>query len=354
MPSDTTIRRFFDKFSWSLNDEVFPLLYGWFFNQLQFDNYTLDIDSSVLIRYGDQQGAETGYNRIKPGRKSQHPLIAFIHECKMVCNYWNRSGKAYTSNNMLAFLNATLNILEGKKIGLLRADSGFCSDEIFKQLEDDPRFINYIIAARLYVPVKRAIVAQNHWINVEKGIWVAETQYRAQDWEKSRRMIMIRQDIASRPKATGKELNLFGFENVFAGYRYGCLITNMDLPAYQIWRLYKQRGDSENRIKELKYDFGFDSFNVKNFWATEAALSFVMIAYNLISLFKQVVYQSKIFPQLKTIRHQCFAVGAYYIKKGRENILKLSLTMKRREWFTGLWNNSKTFLLPVEYQWNVY
>ena len=36
---------------------------------------------------------------------------------------------------------------------------------------------------------------------------------------------------------------------------------------------------NENRIKELKYDFGFDSFNLKGFFPTEAALIFVMIAF---------------------------------------------------------------------------
>jgi hypothetical protein len=28
---------------------------------------------------------------------------------------------------------------------------------------------------------------------------------------------------------------------------------------------YRGRVDAENRIKELKYDFGFDSFNLKTF-----------------------------------------------------------------------------------------
>ncbi|MBK7243886.1 MAG: transposase [Saprospiraceae bacterium] len=45
-----------------------------------------------------------------------------------------------------------------------------------------------------------------------------------------------------------------------------------------MWTLYRQRADAENRIKELKYDFGSSSFNVNGFYATEAALNFVMIA----------------------------------------------------------------------------
>ena len=32
-------------------------LYSWFFNHLKFDNFTLDIDSSVMMRYDEQQGS---------------------------------------------------------------------------------------------------------------------------------------------------------------------------------------------------------------------------------------------------------------------------------------------------------
>ena len=54
------------------------------------------------------------------------------------------------------------------------------------------------------------------------------------------------------------------------------------------------RADCENRIKELKYDFAADSFNMKDFWATEAALNVVMLAYNLMSLFRQVLLNTSI------------------------------------------------------------
>lgn len=43
------------------------------------------------------------------------------------------------------------------------------------------------------------------------------------------------------------------------------------------------------RIKQLKADFGLDAFNLQDFWATEAALGFAMLAYNLMSLFRQAV-----------------------------------------------------------------
>jgi hypothetical protein len=50
--SGTTFGRFFKKFPPSMNYEIFIDLYSWFFEQIQFDNYTLDADSSVIPRYG--------------------------------------------------------------------------------------------------------------------------------------------------------------------------------------------------------------------------------------------------------------------------------------------------------------
>ena len=39
-------------------------------------------------------------------------------------------------------------------------------------------------------------------------------------------------------------------------HRYSAYMTNMKLPAAEVWRQYRGRGDAENRIKELKYDWG--------------------------------------------------------------------------------------------------
>jgi hypothetical protein len=88
----------------------------------------------------------------------------------------------------------------------------------------------------------------------------------------------------------------------------------MNLAPAEIWRLYRGKANTENRIKELKYDFGFDSFNLKDFYATETALIFVMIAYNLMALFITFVLQEKTKKTLSTLRYKTFAIGAYFKK----------------------------------------
>jgi len=63
MAGHRAFKRYFQKFDQATNQRVFTSLYQWFFGNLHFDNYTLDFDSSVLTRYGNQQGAKKGYNQ---------------------------------------------------------------------------------------------------------------------------------------------------------------------------------------------------------------------------------------------------------------------------------------------------
>lgn len=162
---------------------------------------------------------------------------------------------------------------------------------------------------------------------------MASVLYAVNVWGKERRMVMVRQRVSRRPKATGKALRLFGEDVEIKNYRYGCFVTSLEFPAHLVWKLYRVRADAENRIKELKYDFGADSFNMQSFSATETAMNCVMLAYNLMSLFRQVVVCSKVQPTLKTMRYKVFAAGGYLVKNGNKRILKLCIAMRRRQWF---------------------
>ena len=284
--------------------------------------------------------------RKKPGRNSHHPLMAFVADVRMTVNFYLRSGNAYTTNNFYNFLENTFERLEGKTIGLLRADSGFYDKKIFEYLENRLKPVNYIIAAKFYRPLKLAIAREKTYLRLDDAIEISDTMYQSPDWENPRRMIIARQEINTRPKATGKQLRLFGEEEVYKDYRYSCFITNLRLSAKMIWDAYRNRADAENWIKELKEDFGADSFNVEDFFATESALNFVMMGYNLMSLFRQAILNTKTRPQLKTLRYRVFAIGAYITKNGNDRILKLSLAMKRRSWFEGLWSSTNLFSWP--------
>ncbi|MDX9883763.1 MAG: IS1380 family transposase [Prolixibacteraceae bacterium] len=335
-PAQDVYKRYFARFTQGTNQRVSDHFYSWIFNSVQFDNYTLDCGSSVLTRYGEQQGAKRGYNPHRQGRASHNPIIAFVSDVKLVANLWLRSGNTGSAEGFIPFLEDTFTKLQGKNISLLRLDSGFFGKDVFDYLEEKEKPINYIVAARFYGPIQRIIAGTQVWTTLDDGIGISELQYKGQSWDKPRRMIVVRQKIEKRPKAAGKMLKLFQDEDYYRQYRYSAYITNLTLSAADVWRLYRGRGDAENRIKELKYDFGFDSFNMQSFFETEAALIFAMLAYNLMALFRQFLLNSKVQHTLSTLRYRTFAIGAYFQKINNKYTLKLSLNLKRRKWFSGL------------------
>lgn len=187
MAGHNAYQRYFRKFTIAINQRVFPHLSQWFFNQIKLDNYTLDVDSTVLTRYGTQQGAVKGYNPQKPRRNSHHPLLAFVDECKMIANFWFRSGNAYTTNHFLAFLQDTIDRLQGKRVSLLHADSGFYGKGIFDFIEESK--IRYIIVARHYSTIQRKVAALKDWWTLQNGLQITETTYQSDAWETPRRLL---------------------------------------------------------------------------------------------------------------------------------------------------------------------
>ena len=127
-------QRYFNKFSQAVNQRVFGELSSRFFSELLFDNYTLDFDSTVMVREGNQEGAVKGYNPKRPGRPPHHPLLAFVSDIRMIANYWLRPGNTVSSSNYFSFLEDTLSRLRNKTVGLIRMDSGFFTKEILDHL----------------------------------------------------------------------------------------------------------------------------------------------------------------------------------------------------------------------------
>ncbi|SDY84782.1 IS1380 family transposase [Nitrosomonas halophila] len=234
MANFKAIMRFFRKFDQATTMHVFGRLYRWFFGKLQLNHLTLDLDSTVMTRYGEQEGAARGYNPRKPGRYSHHPLMAFIADARMIANLWLRPGNSHSANNALAFLDDTLDKLGGKQVALLRADSGFSDAAFLNDL--DQRSTHYLIALKLNQPLQNALVDQTGWWVLDEGIEVIAFDYQAPCWDKPRRIVGIRQKIDVRPDAKGKQLSLFADDPALACYRFGALVTDLDLSAEELWR----------------------------------------------------------------------------------------------------------------------
>jgi len=338
VPSTSTFTRFFRRFRQPQVEEVFGYLSRWFWEQLQPATLTVDLDSTVLTRFGHQEGSVLGYNPLRRGKPCQHPLLAFAAELRMVVHAWMRPGNTRSGCNAEAFFREVQALLSGRhRIGLVRGDSGFSADSLLSLWEAEA--INYIVSARMMPPVRRQLSGMTNWVEIEPGVSVSELQYHALGWKEPRRLVVVREQAS--PSKRGRWLL------EVPGYSYCVYLTNLTLPPMEIKRLYDARADSENRIKELGEDFGLSGFVSQKFWATEAALRAVILAYNLMALFRQAVLKTAHYQMLATLRVQCFAIGASLGRKGHKRILRLGLSPPRRAWFEGLFASSKQFALPL-------
>jgi hypothetical protein len=139
--SITAVTRFFNRFSsWQGNEFLADKLWKYTFDKIvPWEKITEDFltfDSTVLTRYGSQEGAKKGSNPKRKGRLSHHPILAFLSDSKYVVNLWNRSGDTSSGNAIVDFCTQALERLAGRvKIKGFLCDSGFYKIEFIKYAE---------------------------------------------------------------------------------------------------------------------------------------------------------------------------------------------------------------------------
>lgn len=289
---------------------------------------TLDLDSTVFERYGRQEGSLKGYNPRKHGRPSHHPLLAILAEAKLVLHAWLRSGNTASARGVKAFLAETLaRVPEDFRFYAVRADSGFFVSELLAELEQ--RALPYVIAVRMNPLLRRAVAGIRQWQPFAAGLEAGETTYCAHSWNAPRRLVVVRELLHERPEARGRKLL------EVPGYSFHVLVTTLSLNPVETWRFYNSRAESENRLKELKEDFGADGFCLQSFDGTEAAFRLICFLFNLIADFKREVMQDES-PRLMTLRTQVLVIGAILGAEGRYRVLRLGLRDRWRQRFAAL------------------
>lgn len=346
MPSQSTLSRFFPKYTQQKSDEIFSDLNQWWFNELGYTNLTLDVDSTVITRFGHQEGAEKGYNPKRKGRKSHHPIIAFLAEPKMIANAWMRTGDSASSTEFKEFLDNTFTMVPRESIGLLRGDSGFCSNNILKYLEKIE--LKYIIAMPMKSGLVDRILEAKKWVSSERqGVDLCSFLYKARGWSKYRRIVVVRKDVEKLPNCGGK--TLFSQQDDYLRYRYSAFVTTSEYSDQLVWLTYRHRAEAENQIKELKYDYGIEGFCFHDMDATEFAFRWVMVAYNLMSYIRNAIVVSKVKHTLSTLRYNCIAIGAYLVTSGRQKKLMLAVNGKKRDYIDSLFHKISSFHPPNKY-----
>jgi hypothetical protein len=317
-PVDDTIRNLFKRFSQGQGQRFFSGLWSWQLERLPEcgPGYSLDLDSTVFERYGQQQGALRGPNPRKHGRPSHHPLVAVLAEAHFLLHGWLRSGNCGTARGAVEFLKEALALLPEKHhIRVLRADAGFFDQQLLGFLEQ--RGLSYIVVARMTRWLKREAARVTQWRALDEHYAVGEFSLQLLGWDRPRRFVVIREQLrAERPSLGRKLLDV-------PGYTFRVFVSNLALPPEEIWRDYNRRADMENRIAELKHDLAADDFCLHEFFATEAAFRSILLLFNLLGEFQRACGLAS-YRQPATLRAQVFLCGALLGRAGHRLVLHLS------------------------------
>ena len=287
---------------------------------------TLDLDSHVKTVYGHQQRASVGYNPKKPGRPSFHPLFCFVGETRDFLHGLFRTGKAHSCRGVKRFVDECLKkIPDGIREIYLRADSGFYDGEFLDYLE--MKKIVYAIVVKLYPWIQMELLGLKYR-DIGGGISVGEMRYTGIGWKAPRRMVVIREE-KREDKRKKKQPTLFEL----IGYSYQVIVTNIEwMSPEEVWRFYNGRANVENMIKEGILSYSLD-VNISHFYGANVAhFHLVMLAYNLMNLFKELVLEQKDKKRMgKWIRQRFLLIAGRLVSGGRRLILKLQEDWAYRE-----------------------
>jgi hypothetical protein len=209
---------------------------------------------------------------------------------------------------------------------LVRLDGGFAGPKIFDFLDDEPR-VDYVVGfantagrARLaprLLPRARRLSRQSGRTERVYG----ERRYAARKWSRRRRII-LKAEVVRHPGRGPKDNPRF-------------LITNLrQTPRWIYERIYCERGNVENRIKELKDGLQIDRTSCSRFLANQFRVFLTAAAYILMQeLRSHAAPTCRARLQVTTLRERLLKLAVQVSASVRRIVLRLS------EWspFADVW-----------------
>lgn len=272
---------------------------------------TLDVDSSIFEVESKKEGADRAYN----GKFGLHPLVCFIAENGDWIHLRMRRGSAYTSKGAGSFLAECLGKLPPTVWVRLRGDSGFYNKRFVEKCEQ--RGVTFTITADQTSRLLKEIgkLSDDKWEECKKGWEIAEFKYCPVGWIGEYRYIVKREEIEQ-----GRQIDIFNGK-----YKYFVFVTNFRVGSpYLLMKFHLKRGNMENYIKEAKIGFNLEQLPTRQFHANWVYMLIGMLAYNLISWMKRLV-----FPRgyrnsfIKKLQFRFIQIGGILVCTGRRLILYL-------------------------------
>lgn len=325
IPGEDALRRFFEsidsekgrEWMYSVNDILYKSL---------SNPYILDWDSTVTTRYGEQEQVEIGYNPMKPGRGSHHPLVCSVSGLRLCLDLDFRPGDSSSSDGWITMMERLFSKLpHDKKPFLNRGDVAFCSETFLNWHESSIDRPRYLFKLRKTNRIKEAIsqVHENAWEGAASfgALQVVETRLKLHGWSCDRRIILGRRLISKQ--SPEESCTLFGI----CQFEYYAWVTNLSISqfnTFQIVELYQQRADCENIFDELKNQWGLSGFCSQHAHVTEIAARLTLLSYNLWSLFVRF-FSGKSHQEAKTSRRDYLLHASQLVETARGRILQMTI-----------------------------
>jgi len=280
---------------------------------------TIDIDSRAENVEGNLEGAVKGYNPGFRGNKCYNILYAFCDNLKAFITGFRRMGNAYTSNGAAEMIKEIIaNLKDDVDNIIFRMDSGYFSEEILKVIEGAE--FQYVIKAKHYSTMVETAYSEFNleWTKIENtNKEYALVTMKLKDWERARDFVISRK---RKPDEETLQESLFEYDK----YEHDFYVKNKMLTPIETIEYYAKRANSENYIKETKYDMNIGKLKMHSFWSNEAFFQIMMLVYNIFLLFKkdntsEVEYRQ----QINTFRLKYVYVSGKIITTGRKIILKI-------------------------------
>jgi len=341
IPEETTFGRLWKEFHWSSVNSLESLNHlmrkkAWGKVMQQGMTYFwhlrwmwIDVDSTVVPVFGQQEGAEKGYNPDHKGKRSYHPLLAFSAHTKEILQGWFRCGSAYTSNGTIDFLRQLFAQMPKMIRYIVRGDSGFFDGDLLSYLEE--KGFGYLIKVKLKNLV--SLLAEQAWKPVPgKPGWEECVFFHVcHGWKEPRRFLGLRQELDSKPSPQRKLLE----EKEYAWF---CYVTTEELFPMKCHQTYGKRATCETWIEEAKSQMGLGSVRTADFWANSALFQCAILAYNTIK-WMGICTQNDLLQkwEIKTVRTFLIRLAGKLVKGARQFALKMPTSelysRERDAWF---------------------
>lgn len=316
--------------------------------------WILDIDTTVKPIYGNQEGAEIGYNPRKPGRPSHSYHSYFVANLRLALGVDVCPGNQSASSKGMPGLWRVLgNLPREKWPTFIRGDCGYGSETVM--VECERRALPYLFKLRHTTKVKQLVKTCLHssdgWIDAGDGWEALEASLKLTGWTRERRVVVVREKPAQAPEAgvektpsrkagksrrRGKDhqsLLLPGEEwseqaSPWSG-KISVLVSNLDEAAYpttSMPRLYRERSDVENNYDELKNQWGWGGYTTKKIGPSQLAATFIAMVYNWWSLYVRF-YDSEHHREAVTTRPYLMHGVGRQVQSGGQKTVKISLTL---------------------------